>query len=333
MKSTKKLSFLALGFSSFLIMGNGLPILAANTLNQKPNNNLNGSEISTDQTLLAQFNFNGVYGSTSNRRTTGFRRGGCFNANQQVVAILPSEKNKVSNSPSVDVESVEIQDDQENPLVNIEKQEESNQIEENNASENKPEDTAPAWFTASEYPTVYFYLPENWANKARFVLYDEEKEVVYSASIDLPGEATQESPRGAGVVEVDLNSQADQISPLVAGNNYLWEIEIVCSDIDYSGNPLINGWIQKIDDDSLNALNQDLENVTDSAQKNQIYAQKGLWYDLVSNIYHNYNANDWELILNEVGSADILNGQILGSATITQTAEGDILPLMENLDE
>ena len=193
------------------------------------------------------------------------------------------------------------------------------------------EEVDPVWFTAEEYPSVYFYLPENWAKKGEFILYNDQDEVIYSATITLPGEASEDQPRKAGVIEVSLKDQTEnnEVPELEEGSTYLWEVQVLCNEINRSGNPTINGWIQRIDSEIQEVLEEDLNQITDELQKNEIYAEQGIWYSLVENIYSqpNSNSNDWEILLEIVGEETLNNSPILGSATINEIFEGDFPPL------
>jgi hypothetical protein len=374
MKSKQHLSYLSVGLSTLLVLGNSVPVFGAMTSNHNNTttaNNLFSLERLQAQTLLAQgnFDFSGQYGSAPDRRATGFRRGGCLAAGQQMIPILPNQDDTVLNSTPVDLE--------EQPELNLETEEQlesngetmessfvsepENDLEKINLKQNlenegtettktdivemseedmenmetsemevteEIEETPDkVWFTADEYPSVYFYLPENWANKAEFVLYNDQDEVIYSAAMTLPGEATQEEPREGGVIEVNFKDQQDKIEPLVAGNTYLWEVQVLCDEINRSGNPTVNGWIQLIDEDTAEMLNEDLEEVTDPSAKNEVYGKNGIWYSLVSNIYETSNLDDWTTLLEEVGSPEVMDSPMLGSAIIDETYEGDFPPL------
>jgi hypothetical protein len=245
------------------------------------------------------------------------------------------EKSLIKNNLKQNLED-EIKPDSTNLLDNIDHSEHinfltipENPLPEDTENEVNTQDvTDRVWFTADEYPSVYFYLPENWAKNAEFVLYNNKDEVVYSASLVLPGEASQSNPRPAGVIEVNLNNRADDdLKPLEVGVEYLWEVQVLCDEINRSGNPTVNGWIQKIDKESQEALNQELETVTDPSEKNQIYVDHNIWYSLLANIYEDSNLEDWNNALKQVGTEEIINSPILGSVTIKETYKGDFPPI------
>jgi hypothetical protein len=380
MKLKKHQYSISLGLSTILALSVTVPSLSAIGSLNLSNQNLSASASLDKEILLAQWNFSGRYGSAPNRRTRGFRRGGCLAPGTQAISILPLEEGNTivnippnnSNTSAEDLEKTsdkleiiemetdlsevsgdhngeksliknnfkqnledEIKPDSTNLLDNIDHSEHINflTIPENPLPENTEEVTNTqdvtdrVWFTADEYPSVYFYLPENWAKNAEFVLYNNKDEVVYSASLVLPGEASESNPRSAGVIEVNLNNRAEELEPLEVGVEYLWEVQVLCDEINRSGNPTVNGWIQKIDEETQAVLNQELETVTDKSKKNQIYADNGIWYSLLANIYDDSNPEDWNNVLRQVGTEEIINTPILGSVTIKETYQGDFPPI------
>jgi hypothetical protein len=338
-KSTKHLSYVSVSLATLLAVGNCLPVLAGVSSNQNNRSSFISSQLN-DETLLAQLNFSGNYGNAPARSTTGSRRGGCLAGGLPAIAILPDASQTLeSTSAELETTTEELNSEKGNlkqlpvdePNNATEEMtplpQENQQMEEAPETQNATESSERVWFTADQYPSVYFYLPENWANKAEFVLYNEQEEIIYSAQMTLPGSASVENPRQAGIIEVNLENQKDNIVPLEEGQSYLWEVQVLCDEVNRSGNPTVNGWIQLVDQDTSTALNQDLEQVTDESKRSEIYAENGIWYNLVSNIYDHSNVDDWTTLLEQIGMKDVINSQMLGSATITNTYEGELPPL------
>lgn len=333
MKSKKNSAYFYVSLAMVIALGNALPTVGAVESLRQRDNDVMRSPNSPTEVLLARWNFSSRYGTAPRRRTRGFRRGGCLAPGQQAIAILPQEE-ALRENPPTPVTIEETNTDHNSLNQNLKQEVENSTSPEAVKTEviempTTSQEPDRAWLTADPYPKVYFYLPENWAQKGEFVLYNQENEVVYSATITLPGNATEEAPRQAGVIEVNLSNKANDIEALEAGKTYLWEVQVLCDEINRSGNPTINGWIQRIDSDSATALTQDLEGVTDQTKINQIYAEKGIWYNLVAQIYANTNSNleDWNALLKEVGSDNLENAPILGSAVIDETYERDFPPL------
>jgi hypothetical protein len=331
MKSQKNSAYLYFSLATVIALGNAMPTLGAVESFRQMGNDVMRSPSSQQELLLARWNFSSRYGAAPRRRTRGFRRGGCLAPGQQAIAILPQEEALMENPPTPVI--IEETNPNHNSLnQNLKQEVENSTPPEEVKTEviempSTQQETDRVWFTADPYPKVYFYLPQNWAQKGEFVLYNQQNEVVYSATITLPGNATEEAPRQAGVIEVNLSNKANDIQELEAGNTYLWEVQVLCDEINRSGNPTINGWIQRLEDDSAESLKADLEGVSDPSQINQIYAERGIWYNLVAQIYANSNQDDWNALLKEVGSDNLTDAPMLGSASIDETYEHDFPPL------
>ncbi|ARV63189.1 hypothetical protein BZZ01_23240 [Nostocales cyanobacterium HT-58-2] len=133
-------------------------------------------------------------------------------------------------------------------------------------------------FTTSAYPRFFWYTPKNTAQKVNFSLHkvDEksgQRTLVYNTTL-------QPSPE-SGITSFALPSQG--IPPLAINQPYQWSVSLVCNTQDTSPNSVItvDGWVQRV------ALSNNVESkLKQLSPKEQIsvYAEQGLWFDLVSTL-------------------------------------------------
>jgi hypothetical protein len=247
------------------------------------------------ESLIAQSRFRGFsgrYGAAPRRRGVAYRRGSCLPPQAQITALLPSEE-----------------------VI-------TNDRDQHNLGKDR------TWYTAEAYPTIYFHAPENTAQKLEIVIEDQNRQIVYSAVAQLPQtEVSKENPRPQGFIGIDLSRQAQalEIPPLEAGTTYLWEINLICNDIDRSGNPLVSGWISRID--ATETAN--LENAISTMENTQIpwfYAENGLWYSALNAFAQNYlahgNTQDWINLLEDIGYNRIARDPLIGMAEVQEIFMG-----------
>ncbi len=135
-------------------------------------------------------------------------------------------------------------------------------------------------YTILGNPKVFFYVPEGMSKNIKFSLSNEDEGVVYQTTFDTPNQA--------GIISVELASVPEK--NLQIGKQYKWVFQIVCNENDPSGNPFIEGVIERKE------ISQDLS-------KNQ------LWYDalLETARLHRSASNDpkvtqdWEVLLDSLG--------------------------------
>lgn len=268
-----------------------LPSWGASLISQLNSNNSN------HEILLAQRAFQGFsqrYGAAPRRRSTPFRRGSCLPPQAEMTALFPNE----------DV------------------------ITDSNDPDNLGKDRT--WFTNESYPTLYFHVPQNSALTAEVVIEDSRHNIVYSAIVSLPDQQiSQNNPRSQGFIGIDFSEKASQfnIPPLEPNETYLWEVQLICNNLDRSGNPLVSGWITHIDEDESNRIN----NLIESENEEEIpwtYAENGIWYSTLNSLAHNYLANsnpqDWQTFLESVGYNRIARDPFLGMAEVEKIFLGDL---------
>nr|WP_161825716.1 DUF928 domain-containing protein [Petrachloros mirabilis] len=128
-----------------------------------------------------------------------------------------------------------------------------------------------AGWTAAEYPTVYWFTPENTFNYLRFTLAQAisptEEVALYSTSFRITGKA--------GISRLTLPAHAT-LPPLETGKDYRWMVELVCDPNEPSGNQVADGWLQYVR--ASPSLMAQVESARPE-QRHEVYAQAGYWYD------------------------------------------------------
>ncbi|MCA1992144.1 MAG: DUF928 domain-containing protein [Coleofasciculus sp. S288] len=156
--------------------------------------------------------------------------------------------------------------------------------------------------TMAEYPTFVWYVPRSTAPTVEFVLRDASNEKIYSLKYAL----TQEGGASAhGLMSLTLPASAN-ISPLEIGQDYRWELVLVCSLEDHSSDVISEGGIRRVQPDS--TLVSRIQQVT-SPERVALYADARLWYDTLATLMElrRDHPNDkslaeaWNKLLNSVG--------------------------------
>lgn len=256
-----------------------------------------GNLNSDGKVLLTQKEFRGFsqrYGVAPRRRSKPFRRGSCLASETEMTALFPRE----------DV------------------------ITESDNQENLGKDRT--WFTSEAYPTLYFHIPENSALIAEVVIEDSDRNIVYSALVSLPDQQiSQTNPRQQGFIGIDFSQKAQELNipALEPNQNYLWEVQLICNNLDRSGNPLVTGWITRINQDENERINQ-LITQENSREIPWIYAQEGIWYSTLNALAHNYIINSdteqWATFLDFMGYHGIANDPLIGMGEVQEIFLGDL---------
>ena len=187
------------------------------------------------------------------------------------------------------------------------------------ADENSPAPLVPTsqmGATAAEYPTVYWYMPKSRAYGVEFVLRDANEQKVYSVkySLDKYAEKDQDGRTdyfvvGApGIMSLTVPASAG-LSPLEIGQEYQWELKVVCSDpsqVDGSQDVTINGKLKRVQADA----NLELRAQQASPEERvALYQNAQLWYEAVGTIVELQRqrptdrnlAATWDKLLTSVG--------------------------------
>jgi|GEM_PF-1110491 len=182
--------------------------------------------------------------------------------------------------------------------------------------------------TAAAFPTLLVYVPETTAQAVSLLVVNENRDsgqpgqVVYERTLPLP-----QSP---GILRFDLNEAAADMPPAIPlqpGQYYTWMVSLVCQPDDPSGNPFVQGLIQRVVPDTEIPAGESLpidaedepQRVPDSqnipidmeddrlAQVNA-YGEAGLWHETVAELADLYCETpndptiraDWRDLLNEL---------------------------------
>jgi len=129
--------------------------------------------------------------------------------------------------------------------------------------------------TVAERPTFWFYLPyvstsETPQNRiAQFVLLDDTDRPVWN---ELMAIELSDAPR---LVEYPLSH------PLITGELYTWHFSVICDADKLSRNPVVRGWIQRVEPTP--ELQTALRNASRFDQY-LAYANHMIWFDTVSSL-------------------------------------------------
>lgn len=166
--------------------------------------------------------------------------------------------------------------------------------------------------TNTAHPNFFFFVPYNTTSivNIEFVLQQEtqnQTQTLYRTYL-IP-------PKAPGIINVHL--PPSEVS-LQAGKMYHWflKVRVQCDEkqppkLDYT-----DGWVQKINQNP--TLSAQLQQAT-MAQKANIYAENGLWYDAIINLAELRFANpenetlltNWTTLLHSVGLESIANQPLL----------------------
>jgi hypothetical protein len=155
--------------------------------------------------------------------------------------------------------------------------------------------------TIAEYPTFFWYIPDVQPQAAEFVLLDENDNELHRTRFQVTGDS--------GVISLSLPETAG-MPPLEVGKDYHWYFSLVCDDVDRSGDPYTEGWIQRVEPDA--ALIARLETAT-ARDRPAIYAAAGIWHDALASLADLRRANpqnatfvrEWRTLLGSVELANV----------------------------
>lgn len=133
--------------------------------------------------------------------------------------------------------------------------------------------------TVAEYPTVSWYLPQTTASALEFVVRDANVNDVYRTQYALP-KATQNVVTSPGIRSLTLPAFAD-LSPLEIGQDYHWELALICDSLDRSADIVVEGWIRRVKPNPTLALPSQ---PTTPQERLAYYADARLWYETVETL-------------------------------------------------
>ncbi|BAY84311.1 hypothetical protein NIES267_38070 [Calothrix parasitica NIES-267] len=140
-------------------------------------------------------------------------------------------------------------------------------------------------WTLQEIPSIYVYLPKTSAKQVVLAFQDETEE--YHETVFLPIKADEK------VVSFSLPKDRPSLE---IGKNYKWKLAFVCGDVVDVEHPQLEGWVKRID---VNSINTNLNDKT-AIEQARWYAQNGYWYDLVKVLKEANEANPNDSSLNSL---------------------------------
>ncbi len=162
--------------------------------------------------------------------------------------------------------------------------------------------------TTAAYPTLLVYVPAGAAGyTADLTVLSEEGDQVYATTFELPADQ--------GVMAIAL-PQNGSMPPLEIGKNYQWMFAIHTNESDRSGDPVAEGWIQRIEPTA--ALQQQLA-ATRPIDHPNLYADAGIWYETINALAALRRANpdnplfayQWQRIMDAVELRELSDKPVL----------------------
>lgn len=125
--------------------------------------------------------------------------------------------------------------------------------------------------TLASHPTFFWSIPKIQVETARFILLaNKSQKVVYETTLKLPNQP--------GIISFTLPKN---VNALEIGETYRWHFNIVCDANDFSGNPGVNGWVERIQPEL--PLSQALE-TANLRSLPSIYAESGIWHEALTSL-------------------------------------------------
>ncbi|BCL36581.1 DUF928 domain-containing protein [Nostoc sp. MS1] len=125
--------------------------------------------------------------------------------------------------------------------------------------------------TFSERPTLFWFVPQNSAKTANLALVTyPEKKLLYETTLTLPNKS--------GIIGYTLPENSPTLE---IGKTYRWYLTLACNQQDFSGNPTVDGWVERIQPDS--SISQALAKAN-ARNLPSIYAEAGIWYEALASL-------------------------------------------------
>jgi hypothetical protein len=153
--------------------------------------------------------------------------------------------------------------------------------------------------TTQAYPSFFWYLPENTAQKLKFTIRNSEKIAIYTLEYILPQTVKPQ------IMSLTLPNFVNNQS-LEIGQEYSWRLDLFCQFNDDTSVTFVENKITRVSPQA---------NLSNTSLFNQLtaYAESGIWYDTLSSLvelrslYPNVSEFDlaWIKLLNSVKLEDI----------------------------
>jgi Domain of Unknown Function (DUF928) len=161
--------------------------------------------------------------------------------------------------------------------------------------------------TVTAHPSLFWYVPQNTAAAAEFVLLDAANTEIYKTILPI-----SQQP---GVLSLSLPADGS-VPALEVGKSYRWYFSLICDPLDRSADSFTTGWVQRTEPST--ALAQQLSAAAEE-EKPLIYASAGIWYEALAGLAElrreqPQNAQvqtQWQTLLESVGLAQIADQPLL----------------------
>ncbi|HEY9877330.1 MAG TPA: DUF928 domain-containing protein [Leptolyngbyaceae cyanobacterium] len=175
--------------------------------------------------------------------------------------------------------------------------------------------------TSLAYPSLLVYVPPTQAQAVELLVLDEKQdqlealgEVIYQKQISLT-----QSP---SIIRFDLamaQAAGEAVQALEEGRHYTWTVSLVCDPLDPSGNPFVNGLIQRVPgvlpSEEVTPADPSGAGVTPSDPYERInqYAEASLWHETLAAMSDLHCArpadaevtSDWRSLLFSLNLAEV----------------------------
>ena len=155
--------------------------------------------------------------------------------------------------------------------------------------------------TISARPTFFVYLPTGGVTEGFFSIKDENRKTHYRMEIPLSG--------AQGIVAIQLPEEA---KALEVNKDYQWLFTIKCNGQLHPSNPLVEGWITRVEGNSNWQQSNPIETATS-------LGAAGIWYDTIATMA--------SLRTNQPGDQNIAYHwqELLGSVGLETLAHADVV--------
>ncbi len=122
--------------------------------------------------------------------------------------------------------------------------------------------------TVSDHPTLFWYIPQTQAKSAEFVVFDQQRTIVYQTTL-----ALKNTP---GIVRLSLPKTVN----LETNKNYQWKLVLRCNPESWWDDVMVGGFLKRTmltseQKRNLAAAKQPLEQA-------EVYAQAKVWQETLS---------------------------------------------------
>ncbi|NJL90589.1 MAG: DUF928 domain-containing protein [Coleofasciculaceae cyanobacterium SM2_1_6] len=158
--------------------------------------------------------------------------------------------------------------------------------------------------TLSETPTFFLYVPAQMPSPIKFYLVDDtEGELIYEETV-IP-------PAAGGIMAIDLPRNPGKTLQVEKLYNWYFEIQVNSQPSVTTRNPIVGGFVRRIV--ASPELSSKLQTASSANDRSQIYADHGIWYDLLATAasLRTTNPGNWELLLNSVGLEALVEAPLI----------------------